>query len=108
MIAGKVNRQPVICAVPSKSEICNSDNVLFTLKLKSDPETTLKRLFDVRSGASRQALHENNNISAQDRTYVDFEEFLQRKANQESGISGNSSSINTGSPETNLESKPLF
>ncbi len=106
--AGKVNREPVICAVPSKSTACNGDTLLFTLKPGSDPQATLQRLFDVRGGITSQALHENDNVSAQDRTYVNFEEFLQKRASQESNISENLPAVNTESPETNIETKPLF
>lgn len=111
--AGRVNREPVICAVPSWTVACNRDTLLFTLKRESDPQATLQRLFDVRRGVTSQTLHENNNVRAQDRIYVNFEEFLEKKANAESGINQNLSPINS-SPNNNqnsddsLETQPLF
>lgn len=84
--AGSANKQPIICAVPSTSSPCNSDSQLFTLKPKSDPEETLRKLFDIRRGASHEGLYENNNVSASDRLYLSFEEILNNKANQENEI----------------------
>ncbi len=108
--AGRVNREPVICAVPSKGVACNRDTLLFTLKRESDPEATLQRLFAVRRGVTSQTLHENNNVSAQNRTYVDFEDFLEKKANAESGINQDLSPINSHNENSDdsLETQPLF
>ncbi|MEM9275691.1 MAG: COP23 domain-containing protein [Cyanobacteria bacterium P01_F01_bin.143] len=108
LTAGKVNRQPVICAVASKSSPCNSDSLLFTLKQGTDPEDTLQQLFDVRRGVRGATLNENSNVTAQDRIYVNFEEFLEKKANEESGISSEASSNNIEESQGNTSSGNLF
>lgn len=78
--AGSANKQPIICAVPSMDSPCNSDSQLFTLKPDSNAEETLQKLFGIRRGASSEGLNENENPSASQRTYLDFEAFLQDKA----------------------------
>jgi hypothetical protein len=80
--AGTASKQPIICAVPSMDSPCNSDSQLFTLKPDSNAEETLQKLFGVRRGASSESLNENENPSASERTYLDFEAFLQDKADQ--------------------------
>jgi hypothetical protein len=80
--AGSANKQPIICAVPSMDSPCNSDSQLFTLKPDSNAEETLQKLFGVRRGASSEGLNENENPNASERTYLDFEAFLQDKADQ--------------------------
>ena len=52
--------------------------------------------------SSSQALEETYNVKAGDRIYVDFEEFLEKKANEESGISSESTSNNIEESEDNL------
>lgn len=89
---GLVNRQPVICAVASKSSPCNQDSMLYTLKKGSNPNATLKRLLDVRSGASSTALNETES-----RIYVDFDKVVEAKA--QSNVVKSSDSV---------ESAPLF
>lgn len=106
--AGRVKRQPVICAVASMDSPCNSDSLLFTLKPGTDEQDTLQRLFDVRSRSTEQALNENNNVTAQGRIYVNFEEFLEKKANKESGISPESTSTNIEESQDNTNSGNLF
>lgn len=111
--AGRVNRQPVICVVASMNEPCDRDSLLFTLKPNSNAQEKLRRLVDIRSGASSQALEETYNIRAGDRLYVDFEKFLEKKANAESGINQNlspinSSPINNQNSDDSLETQPLF
>lgn len=78
--AGTANKQPIICAVPSMDSPCNSDSQLFTLKPDTNAEETLQKLFGIRRGASSEGLNENENPSASQRTYLDFEAFLQDKA----------------------------
>jgi hypothetical protein len=91
--AGSANKQPIICAVPSTNSPCNSDSQLFTLKPESNAEETLHKLFDVRSSASPEGLYENNNVSANDRAYLNFEEVLENKANEANGTVQESSSV---------------
>lgn len=92
--AGSANKQPVICAVPSMDSPCNSDSQLFTLKPESNAEDTLQKLFGVRRGASQEGLYENNNVSANDRTYLSFEEVLENKADGVNAPVQESSSVN--------------
>lgn len=112
--SGRVNRQPVICVVPYREAPCNSNSLLFTLKPKSNAQETLQKLFDIRSGASNQALEETYNVRAGDRLYVDFEEFLEKKANTGSSINQNESPIdsspinNIENPEDSGENQTLF
>lgn len=89
---GLVNRHPVICAVASKSSPCNENSMLYTLKKGSSPSATLKRLLDVRSGASSTALNETGS-----RIYIDFEEVVEAKVQNNATKSSN-----------NIESAPLF
>ena len=72
---GSVNRQPVICAVASKSAPCNSQSLLYTLKKGTDAKTVLKQLLDLRSGSSSNALNETES-----RIYIDFEKVVETKA----------------------------
>jgi len=105
---GRVKRQPVICAVGSENSPCNSDSLLFTLKPGTDAKETLQRLFDIRGGITNRALNENGNVTAQDRVYVNFEEFLEKKANEESGIIPKASSNNIEESQDNTSSGNLF
>lgn len=91
--AGSANKQPIICAVQSMNSPCNSDSQLFTLKPESNAEETLQKLFGIRRGASQEGLYENNNVSANDRTYLSFEEVLENKANQTNDTAQDASSI---------------
>lgn len=99
---GKVNRQPAICAVPYEGAPCNNDSLLFTLKPGSNAQETVQRLFDIKRGATQEGLYENNNVSASERTYISFEEALERKANQEAS---SSEPINSAD---NQDNEPLF
>jgi hypothetical protein len=94
--AGSANKQPIICAVPSTNSPCNSDSQLFTLKPESNAEETLQKLFGTRRGASKEGLYENNNVSADKRTYLGFEEVLENKANEANGTVQESSSVEEG------------
>ena len=72
---GSVNRQPVICAVASKTAPCNAQSMLYTLKKGTDAKTTLKQLLDLRSGSGSNALNETES-----RIYVDFDKVVETKA----------------------------
>jgi hypothetical protein len=104
--AGSANKQPIVCVVPSTDSPCNSDSQLFTLKPESNAEETLKQLFDIRKGASPEGLNENNNVSANDRTYLSFEEVLQNKANEAKVSGGESSSV--GESQVDSPDNPIF
>jgi len=78
--SGRVNGMPVICVVADMDAPCNNESMLFTLKEGSDPEATVQKLFDIRAQASSERLYETNN----QRTYVNFQEFLNLKSGQSS------------------------
>ena len=72
---GSVNRQPVICAVASKTSPCNAQSLLYTLKKGTDAKSSLKQLLDLRSGSGSNALNETEG-----RIYVDFDKVVETKA----------------------------
>lgn len=82
LTTGRVNRQPVICVVPNKEAPCNENSMLYTLNPESDANKTLQQLFEIRAGATTEALEETNG-----RIYVDFEKMVQQKANNEDSLS---------------------
>ncbi|MBD2691370.1 COP23 domain-containing protein [Anabaena catenula] len=50
--AGYLNNQPVICATGSTGGLCNSSNLLYTLKRGQDAAKTIQRLNEIRGGAA--------------------------------------------------------
>ena len=72
---GSVNRQPVICAVATKSSPCNAESMLYTLKKGTNARATLKQLLDLRSGSGSNALNETEG-----RIYIDFDKVVETKA----------------------------
>lgn len=50
--AGYLNNQPVICATGSSGDLCNSRNLLYTLKRGQDAAKTIQRLNEIRGGAA--------------------------------------------------------
>ncbi|GAB4530751.1 MAG: hypothetical protein Tsb0014_13680 [Pleurocapsa sp.] len=92
---GKVNGQPVICAVASKDMACNGDTMLFTLKQTSNMNKTLQQLIDVRTGASSQTLNET------ERVYIEFDTFLAEKAQQTSTTTNQQPSENSATQQDN-------
>jgi hypothetical protein len=99
---GTVNKQPVICAIASQDAPCNGDSQLFTLKPESDPGKTLKNLFDIRSGATNEALEET-----EARVYIDFEKLLEEKAQAKDNTPLEPASNNLETPAVN-PSQPRF
>jgi Circadian oscillating protein COP23 len=79
LTTGVQNRQPVICAVQSKGGPCS---VLFTLKLGSDPDQTLKQLLSIRDRSTTLVLNES--ISS---PVIDFNDFLKTAPVEESSAS---------------------
>lgn len=76
---GTVNNLPVICVAQYRGGTCPSENVLITLKPKTDPETVLIRLVDFRRSVSGQTivLSENDaGFYADGEFYVDMNKFL--------------------------------
>jgi hypothetical protein len=99
---GTVNRQPVICAIADKNSPCNGDSLLFTLKPGTDAGKTLKNLFDIRSGATTEALEETES-----RVYIDFEQLLATKAQEKEEATVEPTSGEVQNPATN-PSQPRF
>jgi Circadian oscillating protein COP23 len=60
MTAGK--KVPVVCATKQISGTCNSQNLLYTLKPKTDPKEVIRRLSDIRNRASSNPLNESAQI----------------------------------------------
>lgn len=106
--AGSANKLPIICAVPSMNSPCNSDSQLFTLKPGSDAEEKLRQLFDIRRGATNEGLYENNNVSANDRLYLSFEEVLNNKAKEENEIVQQSPSPEPENQESSTNDDFIF
>jgi hypothetical protein len=50
--AGYMNNQPVICATGAEGGLCNSNNLLYTLKRGQDAAKTIQRLNEIRGGAA--------------------------------------------------------
>ncbi|WP_017295727.1 COP23 domain-containing protein [Geminocystis herdmanii] len=91
------NGLPIICALKDKTVPCNGDSQLFTLKKGQDASKTLRQLFDVRSGATNQALNETLG-----RVYIDFEDYLKEKD------ATLDNEIKTETQESNVERQSLF
>jgi hypothetical protein len=92
---GKVNAQPVVCAVASQDTACNENTMLFTLQPTSNMNKTLQQLIDVRTGASSLTLNETERI------YVEFDTFLAEKAQQVSATTNQQPSANSATQQDN-------
>lgn len=73
LTTGRVAGQPVICAVASQSAPCTAADVLYTLKRGQDASATLRRLLNVRRGASGPMSETGARI------YVNFNQFLDER-----------------------------
>jgi len=71
--SGYVNGQAVVCAAPASGYPCSGANVLFTLKPGSNAADTVRRLFNIRAGASGPLYESQDEPSA---VYIDFKQFL--------------------------------
>jgi hypothetical protein len=60
MTAGK--KVPVVCATKQIGGNCTSQNLLYTLKPKTDPQQVIKQLAAIRNRASSSALNESATI----------------------------------------------
>lgn len=73
LTTARVAGQPVICAVVSQSAPCTSADVLYTLKRGQNASDTLRRLLNVRRGASGPMSETGPRI------YVNFNQFLDER-----------------------------
>lgn len=71
LMAGFVNRQPVICVAQQEDGPCAG--VLFTLRPNSDPTGTLRQLLSIRDRAPSIVLNEGASL-----TYINVQDFLDR------------------------------
>jgi uncharacterized surface protein with fasciclin (FAS1) repeats len=71
--SGYVNGQAVVCAAQASGYPCTGANVLFTLKPGSNAADTVRRLFNIRAGASGPLYESQDEPSA---VYIDFKQFL--------------------------------
>ncbi|MBO1049464.1 MAG: hypothetical protein HEQ10_17790 [Dolichospermum sp. DEX182a] len=71
---GIVNGQPVICSGSDSSTVCNSGNLLFTLKPGANRKAVANRLFNRKDLATDNILTQNSNF---DDIMFDFDIFLQ-------------------------------
>ncbi|WYL92810.1 MAG: COP23 domain-containing protein [Gloeotrichia echinulata IR180] len=69
---GTVNKYPVVCAVVSTNDVCNSTNVLFTLKPGTNAKKVVENLLDKRALAAGKI----QNQSSDDTLYIDFDIYL--------------------------------
>jgi len=82
LTTGLINKQPVICTADDLNGECK--NLLFTLKLGTDPSEALRDLFNVRDRA-RGPLYESGNRArvplnkTESRIYIDVEKLLNSK-----------------------------
>ncbi len=87
LASGYVNSQPVICVAPTQNTPCAANTVLFTLKPGSDANERLRKLLNLRSGASgADVLYESSSDEA---VYVDFEQYLNTSTVERIGSSSN-------------------
>lgn len=68
--SGYVNKEPVLCAVAEKGQICNSDNVLVTLPPQSNPIDAARKLMDTR-GLARGNVIDVNGKENKLESYID-------------------------------------
>lgn len=74
LATGVSNGSPVICAVKSPEETCNSSNQLFTLRSNSDAGQVLERMGNIFVGASSQPIVQ----STKERKFLNMAIFLQQ------------------------------
>jgi Circadian oscillating protein COP23 len=61
MTAGK--KVPVVCATKKVGGTCTSQNLLYTLQPKADPQTVIKKLSDIRNRASSERIYESGALN---------------------------------------------
>ncbi|MBW4633338.1 MAG: COP23 domain-containing protein [Iphinoe sp. HA4291-MV1] len=73
---GIYNRQPVVCAVAEKNAACTDTTLLFTLKPGSNPDATVRQLFDRRALAAGNVTNQSGGDASNDPVNIDFEAYL--------------------------------
>ena len=96
LTTGLINKQPVICTAEHINGECK--NLLFTLKLGTDPSKALKDLFNVRERA-RGPLYESGNRAivplnkTESRIYIDVDKLLNSNTNNYTEENSKSKSV---------------
>jgi hypothetical protein len=73
IIVGRLNNQPVVCAVKNVFDTCDRTNILFTLMGKSQGKDIANRLFNIAEKDSRKVLTANGS----DNIMIDFDRYLE-------------------------------
>ncbi|MDB9312116.1 COP23 domain-containing protein [Spirulina sp. CS-785/01] len=102
LTTGIVNGQPVVCVASRHGAPCAGDTVLFTLKPGSNASRTIQRLFNIRDGAS-DVLYESEDGSG---NYIDFNQLLDVRANENIGGGNNQPDSPTPSAEPDTPTSP--
>jgi hypothetical protein len=61
--AGKLDKTPVLCATKEKTGICTKQNLLYTLRFGSDPQSVIKKLMEIRNRATSGGVDESGELS---------------------------------------------
>ncbi|AKG23728.1 COP23 domain-containing protein [Calothrix sp. 336/3] len=73
IITGKINGYPVVCGVPSTSDTCNRNNMLFTLKRGANAKQAVEKLLDRRALSAGKI---QNQSSDDTEIHLDFDIYL--------------------------------
>jgi hypothetical protein len=76
MTNGKLNNQPVICAVKEYGTGCTDDNLLFTLKPEDDSFKAINELKKIFTGEIVGPRHESSDTTPQVYVQIDIEKYL--------------------------------
>ncbi|MBR8837586.1 MAG: COP23 domain-containing protein [Stigonema ocellatum SAG 48.90 = DSM 106950] len=74
--AGRLNKQPVVCAAAQKNAACRDTTLLFTLKRGSDPNAIARKLFDRRALAAGNVVNQSGGDTSNDPLNIDVEAYL--------------------------------
>ncbi|KAB8330989.1 hypothetical protein SD80_025810 [Scytonema tolypothrichoides VB-61278] len=75
--AGMLNGQAVVCATTQKDAACSDKNLLFTLGRGSDPDATVRKLFDRRALAAGKAVNQvGGGDNSNEPVNIDVEAYL--------------------------------
>jgi hypothetical protein len=75
--AGMLNGQAVVCATTQKDAACSDKNLLFTLQRGSDPDATVRKLFDRRALAAGKAVNQvGGGDNSNEPVNIDVEAYL--------------------------------
>lgn len=85
---GWINNQPVICVTPAVGDRCTrSEQLLFTLRHRDNPQGILNRLLEVRDFAGPPVEHNCPTVVYHDSgsTYINMQELIDRREMMASG-----------------------